>query len=136
MLNYLLHSNHHGYALTYENFPLEGDTLPFSIEGAEGEGVVYLEGVACSTVKGVGAIPVAALHQGSNTLTYVENKQRYQLDPLQRCGNMVYVKPMKTGELLSLFLSFAHTTASTLSQMENRLQSTEQQIAGYPLFRQ
>jgi hypothetical protein len=136
MLTYLLYQNGKGYALTYENFPLLEDSLPFTVEGARGEGVLYLSGMAIPTLKGVGAIPVQALRQGANSLTYREGDTRFSLPPLQRCGNAVYVKPMKTGELLSLFLSFANATDRTLSGLEKRVSKAEQQIVGYPLFQQ
>ena len=136
MLTYLLHQNGKGYALTYENFPLLGDSLPFTVEGAKGEGVLYLSGMAIPTPKGVGAIPTNAIRQGANPLTYTEGDNRFALPPLQRCGNMVYVKSIKTGELLSLFLSFANATAQTVSGLEQRLSQAEERIVGYPLFQQ
>ena len=136
MITYFLHTDKKGYGLTYENFSLENNHLPFQILGGQGEGVAYLCGIPCPTKDGAGVFPVALLSQGDNKITYCEKEIRYEMPPLRRCGNIAYIQPMKTGELLSLFLSFAHTTASTLSQMENRLQSTEKQIAGYPLFRQ
>lgn len=136
MLTYLLHKNGKGYALTYENFPILGDSLPFTVEGANSEGALYLSGMAIPTLKGVGAIPTEAIRQGANPLTYTEGETRFQLPPLQRCGNMVYVKPLKTGELLSLFLTFAQATDRTLSGMDQRLSQAEEHIVGYPLFQQ
>ena len=136
MLNYLLHTNHRGYALTEENLSLYEEKLPVTIEGAKGEGVLYVGGVACPTVKGVGVIPTSALQQGSNPLCYVEGEQRFQLDDLQRCGKMAYVKPMKKREALMLFFSFAQFAKQALENLEQRVFTAEQQIAGYPLFRQ
>lgn len=136
MLNYLLHTNHRGYALSNENLSLMSDTLKIKIEGVKGNGAVYLFGAACPTKQGEGEIPTALLRQGENPLTYVEEEQRYTLDPLQRCGNIAYVKPIAQKELLALFLSFAHLSTQTLQTLEERLTTVEQQIAGYSLFRQ
>ena len=136
MLHYLLYTNHRGYALTEENLSLYEGELPVTVEGAKGEGVLYVGGVACPTVKGVGVIPTSALQQGANSLCYVEGEQRFQLDDLQRCGNIAYVKPMKKREALMLFFSFAQFTREALANLEGRISTAEQQIAGYPLFRQ
>ena len=136
MLTYLLYENHHGYALTEENFSLYGETLPITIKGAKGKGVLYLREVAFPILDGKTEISTSLLRQGTNPLTYVEGDERYGMDALERCGNIAYVKSMKTRELLLLFLSFAQNTASALQETERRLHTAEQQIAGYPLFRQ
>ena len=135
MLHYLLYTNH-GYALTEENFSLYEEALPFTVNGAKEKGTLYVGGVACPAVKGMGAIPTSALQQGANSLCYVEGEQRFQLDDLQRCGNIAYVKPMKKREALMLFFSFAQCTREALANLEGRISTAEQQIAGYPLFRQ
>ena len=133
-MTYFLHTNGRGYPLSLGCFPIKEEVLPLKLEGARGEGSLYIGGKACFITDGIGAIPTHALHNGKNPLTYIEEDKRYDLGEIYCLENVAYIPTLHTEQLIMLLIELEQNNKQALATLTSRMEDMEQLMTSRPLF--
>lgn len=134
MIHYWLADDGNGYAISHTKTTIQNDAIPLTIEGAKGEGVLYVGHFAIFTLEGICAIPLSCITESPVTLLYIEGTHRWQLGTLSECDGQVLPDPPSAMQIMALLCRFKKQADAFRLEAKTKIQTLEEQHSGYTLF--